>query len=134
MKVVIDSYAWIELILGSEKGRKVKQILETAESVYTPDTVLAELARKYTRENVPEKTVRERLEMLHNVSHILHITPEIALLAAQAYADLSIKAKQEHLNLPSLFDGIVLGATRAKEAVVVTGDPHFRNLEETMWI
>jgi hypothetical protein len=34
---VIDSYAWIEHFIGSEKGREVKEIMENADEVYTPD-------------------------------------------------------------------------------------------------
>ena len=57
----MDAYAWVEFFLGSGKGSKVKELIETADDAYTPDTVLAELARKYLRERSPEKQVRERL-------------------------------------------------------------------------
>jgi predicted nucleic acid-binding protein len=47
VKIVIDTYAWVELLLGSEKGKKVVEILENAENVCTPSIVLAESARKF---------------------------------------------------------------------------------------
>ena len=134
MNVLVDTFAWVELILGSAKGQRVEEVIGEAESVYTVDTVLAELSRKYLRENIPEKTVRERLQLLQHVSHILHITPELALSAGKAYLELSRKAKDEKLDQPSLFDGIVLGVARSKDAKVVTGDPHFKNLQETLWV
>jgi hypothetical protein len=31
VKIVIDTYAWIELLLGSEVGSKVKDLLEKAD-------------------------------------------------------------------------------------------------------
>ncbi len=127
----MDAHAWIELFLGGSRGRRVKELLETADSVYTPDTVLAELSRKYLREAVPEKTTRERLAMVQEASHILRITSDLAISASKAYFELSEKAKKARLSSPSLFDGIVLGATRLKEAKVVTGDPHFKDLPET---
>ena len=61
MKIVIDSYAWIEHFLGSEKGCKIDNILESADEVYTPDTVLAEVARKYVREGVDLTIINTRL-------------------------------------------------------------------------
>ncbi len=131
---MVDAHAWVELFLGSLKGRRVKEILDTADSVYTPDTVVAELSRKYLREAVPEKAARERLGTVQEASHILRITPDLAMSASQAYFELSEKAKKARLDSPSLFDGIVLGAARLKEAKVVTGDPHFRDLAETIWI
>lgn len=130
----MDAHAWIELFLGGSRGRRVKELLETADSVYTPDTVLAELSRKYLREAVPEKTTRERLAMVQEASHILRITSDLAISASKAYFELSEKAKKARLSSPSLFDGIVLGATRLKEAKVVTGDPHFKDLPETIWV
>ncbi|MGQ9691076.1 MAG: hypothetical protein ACUVQY_07445 [Thermoproteota archaeon] len=41
MRIVVDSYAWVELFIGSEKGRLVKEKLSEADEVYTPDIVLA---------------------------------------------------------------------------------------------
>jgi hypothetical protein len=43
---VIDAYAWIELFIGNEKGRDVKELMENVDDFYTPGTVLAEIARK----------------------------------------------------------------------------------------
>ncbi|PVU69214.1 PIN domain nuclease, partial [Sulfolobus sp. SCGC AB-777_L09] len=57
----MDSYAWIELFLGSEKGKKVIEIVSSADEVITPDLVLAEIGRKYIREGANEKEVRNRL-------------------------------------------------------------------------
>jgi len=36
--------------------------------------------------------------------------------------------------VPSLFDGLVLGTARLKDTKVVTADPHFKDLPETIWI
>lgn len=41
--------ARIELFIGSERGNKGKEVLVNADIVYTPDIVLAEIARKYLR-------------------------------------------------------------------------------------
>ena len=50
VKIVIDSYAWIEHISGTEKGRKIKELMDNSEPIYTPGIVLAEIARKFLRE------------------------------------------------------------------------------------
>lgn len=112
----------------------MRELIEDADSVYTPDTVLAELSRKYLREEVPEKEVRGRLAMVEEASHILRITSELAISASKAYLELFDRARKKRLSSPSLFDGIVLGATRLKEAKVLTGDPHFKDLPETIWV
>lgn len=134
MKVLVDSYAWIELFLGSGKGGRVRELVETAEEAYTPDIVLAELTRKYFREGSPERLVRERLSTVQGTSRTLTVTADVAVAASRAYFELADMARKKRLKSPSLFDGIVLGAARVKNAKVVTGDPHFENLAETIWI
>ncbi len=133
-KIVIDAYAWIELFVGSEKGVEVKQILENADEIYTPGTVLAEIARKYIREGADEKTVGARLEVIASASNIIHIDVGIALEAARCYLELATCAKKSKLNSPSLFDAVVLATGRLLKSKIVTGDKHFKNLPETLWV
>ncbi len=130
----MDSYAWIELFLGSSMGSRVRQLVESAEDAYTPDSVLAELARKYFREGVSEKLVRERLAAVQGASHVITIGPDLAVYASRAYQELVERSKKRRLRSPGLFDGLVLGAARLKDAKVVTADPHFKDLPETIWI
>jgi hypothetical protein len=47
---------------------------------------------------------------------------------------MSTNAKKEMQKAPSLFDAIVLATGRVFEAKVLTGDEHFRNLPETLWL
>lgn len=134
MKIVIDAYAWIEVFLGSEKGRKVKEILERADEVYTPGTVLAEIARKYLREGADERATDARLETMTAASNVTQIDAKVALEAARCYSQLAINARKGKLKSPSLFDAIVLAVGRVVKAKIVTGDEHFRNLPETVWV
>jgi predicted nucleic acid-binding protein len=134
VKIVIDAYAWIEFFTGSEEGCRVKEMLESADEVYTPDTVLAEIARKYIREGADGKTVEARLEIISAVSNISYIDAELALEAARCYLELAAKARETKLNLPSLFDAIMLATGRTLKSKIVTGDEHFKNLPETVWV
>ncbi len=102
--------------------------------MYTLDTVLAELSRKYLREKIPEKDVRHRIGVVQTVSHTLNVTSDLAINAAKAYFQLSERARKKRQASPSLFDGLVLGATWLVQGQVVTGDPHFEDLPETLWI
>jgi predicted nucleic acid-binding protein len=133
-KIVIDAYAWIEFFIGSEKGRRVKDIIEDADEVYTPGTVLAEIARKYLREGIDNKTVDVRLETISAASNIVHIDPKLASEAARCYMELAAKARKSKLNMPSLFDAVVLASGRLLKSKILTGDEHFKNLSETVWI
>jgi predicted nucleic acid-binding protein len=73
--VVVDSYAWIEIFIGSLKGEKAKKAIQEAEEAYTPDIVLAEIARKYIREGAKEQTINQRLKIIEETTEIVPINP-----------------------------------------------------------
>jgi predicted nucleic acid-binding protein len=133
-KIVADSYAWIEIFLGSAAGDEARKSMTEAEEVFTPDTVLAEIARKYHREGITDDTIRTRLASILEASEILRVDEEVALAAGKAYRELESKARNENLRKPSLFDAIVLADARMQDAKVLTGDRHFMGLPETLWL
>jgi predicted nucleic acid-binding protein len=128
----VDSYAWIEIFLGTAKGERTRQLISKAEEIRTPDIVLAEISRKYYREHLEAKTVRARLETITSTTIVTGIDTNLALQARTTYLELVKKAKLEHLSTPSLFDAIVLATAREYDSNVVTGDEHFRDLPETI--
>lgn len=130
----MDSYAWIELFLGTAKGEKTKRLILEAEEVRTPDTVLAEISRKYYREQIDLKSVRARLETVSSTSIVTRIDTNLAIRTGLVYQELTEKAKREHLDSPSLFDAIILATAREYSSNVVTGDEHFRGLTETIFL
>ncbi|MEM2981340.1 MAG: PIN domain-containing protein [Thermoproteota archaeon] len=131
--IVTDSYAWIEYFLGSNSGRILKDYINTEELV-TPSIVLAEVARKYLREGMEEEDVVKRLNFIVASSIVKEIDPELSITAAKAYLELSEKAKAKKLKKPSLTDGIVLATGRTLKAKIVTGDEHFKGLDEVVYI
>ncbi|MGB9714745.1 MAG: PIN domain-containing protein, partial [Candidatus Bathyarchaeales archaeon] len=122
MKTVIDTYAWIEIFIGSPQGEKAKEILQKTEEAYTPDIVLAEIARKYLREGAKEQAISERLKTIEEASEIAYIDKETAIESAKCYIELSQKAKKENLKNPSLFDAIILATAKTLNAKLITGD------------
>jgi predicted nucleic acid-binding protein len=134
VKTVIDTYAWIEIFIGSKSGEKAKEILQKAEETYTPDVVIAEIARKYLREGMKEQTILERLTTIEETSEIIPIDKNIAFESAKCYLELTEKTKTRKLKAPSLFDAIVLATARKLGAKMVTGDEHFKQINETLWI
>ncbi len=131
--IVTDSYAWIEYFLGSNSGRVLKDYIDTEELV-TPSIVLAEVARKYLREGMGEEDVVKRLNFIVASSIVKEIDTELSVMAAKAYLELSEKAKAKGLKKPSLTDGVVLATGRTLKAKIITGDEHFKGLDEVVYI
>ena len=134
MKIVIDTYAWIELLIGSEVGSKVKDLLEKADEVYTPDIVLAETARKFLREGADELIINRWIVIITNASAIIPIDPVIALESAKCQLELIKNAKNLKQNTPGLFDAIIYATAKVKGCKIITGDEHFKNLTKVIWV
>lgn len=130
----MNSYAWIEFFLGSDKGKRVFEILSSVDEILTPDLVLAEIGRKYVRGGIHEKTIIERLEFIEENSVILCINSELSVEGAMAYIKLLSEAKSEGKNKPSLTDSVLLAIRRKYSAKIVTGDEIFKGINEVMLI
>ena len=102
--------------------------------MYTPDIVLAETARKFLREGTDEETINRWIEIITDASVVTPIDSVIALEAAKCQSELITKAKNAKQNSPSLFDAIVYATAKVKGCKILTGDEHFRNLPEVVWI
>jgi predicted nucleic acid-binding protein len=134
VKIVVDTYAWIEMFIGSKKGEKAKEIVEKADEAYTPDIVTAEIARKYLREGISEQTILERLKTTEDITGITPINKNTAIESAKCYLELLEKAKTKRLKAPSLFDAVILATARTLNAKLITGDEHLKDFNETLWI
>jgi len=132
MKIVVDSYAWVEIFLGSDKGEKSRRMIEEAEEARTPDVVLAEVARKYLRDGMGEPEIESRLSSIESATTITSIDTNVGIQSAKAFLELANKATKEKLQRPSLFDAIILATARIHQAKVITGDEHLRGLPEVI--
>jgi len=131
----MDSYAWIEYFAGTAIGEIVKKYMMNSVDVYTPSIVLAEIARKYVREGVSWSTVEERIRIIEKLSIIIHIDSRIALETARAYIELVNHAKESGYRLkPSLTNAIVYAVAKIMDAMIVSGDEHFRDLDNVLWL
>ena len=117
MVMTFDSYAWIEYFSGSEKGKKVKQIIDGNDQIYTPSVCLMEIKSKFIKEKKPYV---EYLNSIMERSSITVLDADIALAAAD------IKEKE---GLASV-DALIYATALSKKTILLTGDQHFRGKKE----
>jgi predicted nucleic acid-binding protein len=134
LKLIVDSYAWIEFLLAGPHGARVRQYLEAPNDLICPDIVLAEVARRLAREEPDRQRLTGHLRSMTALSTVHPIDPAVAIEAIGADLDLRDHARKEKLGPPSFADAIILGFARRLGARVLTGDPHFEDLSETEWI
>ena len=120
---IIDSYAWVEYFRGTKEGAAAKEYIEKKSNA-TCSITIAELAEKYKREG---KDFSKDYEFMISKSEIIDLSGDIALAAGEINFENKKKIKNWGMS-----DAIILATARIFNAKVVTGDEHFRNLNEVM--
>jgi len=120
---VVDAYAWIEYLIGSEIGARVKAILEDENSgIYTSAVTLAEVISKIARE---EQDVCTAYRILLSNSDVIDVDEELSKQTGIIHAEMR-KSKKD-FGLP---DAFVLATARKLGTRILTGDPHFQGIKE----
>jgi len=129
MRYVMDSYAWLEYFMGTDAGRKAREIIDSkTDEKLTPSICLAETYAKVLKTEDEEKAELRRA-FIKSRSALVPLAEELAVEAAKV--DVAMKRKVHGWGLA---DSIVLSTARNRKGKVVTGDPHFRGLAETYMI
>ena len=124
-KYVLDTYAWAEFFDGSEKGKKVKEIIAEGK-VASSIIVLAELADKCAREN---RDLEPFIKFIESNSVILQLNKETAINSGK----LKLELRKSSKNI-SLADAIHFQTAKSVNATFVTGDPDFKGIKEILFL
>ena len=126
-RYVIDAYAWIEYLIGSEMGIKVNEILEQDNvEVYTCAVTVAEVISKVARE---KQDVEKAYDLLLSNSQIVNADEGLSKNTGVLHAEMRQTEKDF-----GLADAYVLATARKLKSKVLTGDPHFKDLKEAVMI
>lgn len=118
---IIDSWAWIEYLNGSDAGRKVKQTIEDeSNEIFTHVVTLAEIISKVKRRGGDVELAWNAVKTNSKISYVNESESKRAGL-------LHAKTKSTIPNF-SLGDAFVLAAAREQDAKVLTGDPDFETI------
>ena len=128
MRYVIDSYAWIEYFMGTKTGKQVKAIIEQTDEKITPTIALAEIYAKTLKTESQELAEKQRA-FIKEKGAISPLDETIAIESAKT--DVIMEKKIMGWGLA---DSIVYATGTAKKAKVVTGDEHFKKLENVIFI
>jgi predicted nucleic acid-binding protein len=120
---VVDAYAWVEYLIGSEVGARVKVVLEDENvGVYTCAVTLGEVICKVARE---EQDVCTAYRILLSNSDVVDVDEELSKQTGIIHAEMR-KSRKDF----GLADAFVLATARKLGARILTGDPHFQGIKE----
>ena len=126
-RYIIDAYAWIEYLIGSKAGEKVKSVLEEENSeIYTCAVTVAEAVNKTAREGRDFETA---YDILLSNSQVVNVDEEVSKEAGLLHSEMR-KTKKDF----GLADAYVLAIARRINSKVLTGDFHFRGVKEAVLI
>jgi predicted nucleic acid-binding protein len=129
---VVDTFAWVEYLIGSRRGGAVKEYVEGGKAA-TPTIAILELAKWFHREmEAGRRTIEEMnraVEFAKTTTLIVDLDEPMARKAGET--DFLMKKKIQ--NWP-VADSIVYATATTANAKVVTGDPHFRSFENAIMI
>ena len=125
-RYAVDAYAWIEYLRGSEKGRYVRKILEGDNEVYTCSVTLAEVVSKVVRSGLSHEIAYQAIT---SNSRVIEVDAELSKEADILHVGVRNKVRDF-----SLADAYVLACSKRLRAKILTGDPHFKDIPETIMI
>ena len=120
--ILVDSFGWIEYLAGGQLAGCYEEYLTNLAEVITPTIVLYEIYKKLRREGKEEEALLVVAQIMK--TKIVPLSEEIALLAAE----ISLKH-----TLP-MADAIVYATAMKETCPVVTSDPHFKGLENVIYL
>jgi len=126
-RYVIDAYAWIEYLIGSEAGKKIGSVFTEEDSeVYTCAVTIAEVVSKTAREG---REAEIAYDILVSDSQVVEVDEVLSKEAGLLHAEM-----RKTVEGFGLADAYVLATARMTKSKVLTGDPHFKAAKEAILI
>lgn len=127
MIYVIDAWAWIEYLIGSDYGSKIRDIIEDeTNEIFTCSLTISEIISVTKREN---RDFNSAYKIILSNSKNFDISPKLAREAGILHAEIKKKIKDF-----GLADAFVLTTSRILNAKLVTGDSHFKSFNNVILI
>ena len=123
--MLLDTFAWIEYFSGAESGRIVEKILKK-EQCHTSILSISEISVWCIKNN---KNISERVGVIRSLSKILFINEDIATIGAKVNCDIKKTIKDF-----GMVDSLIYATAIYFGLKLVTGDPHFKNLENIIML
>mgnify|MGYP001063585790 CR=1 FL=1 len=119
--MLLDTYAWIEFFRGTDKGKKVREVLR-AERCYTSIVSIAELVEWCLKNNLGAR-IGEYARGMARGSVVLGLDEQIAMIAGEINHERKKKMKGW-----GMVDSLILATAISYNLNILTGDSHFKDL------
>jgi predicted nucleic acid-binding protein len=119
--MLLDTSAWVEFFEGTDKGKRVKTVLEQ-DKCYTSMVSLAEVTNWSLKEN---KETAFLIDTITKLSTVINIDNEIAVLAGR----LNFERKQRNKKW-GMLDSLILATGMVYNLKLLAKDPDYKDLPD----
>jgi predicted nucleic acid-binding protein len=121
---VIDTWVWVEYYLG-EDSRVNEYIENDSLDLFTSTITLTEIIKFLYQKHENPENIRHVVSEIGIRSLVIPVTEDIAILAGE-FQNEGFKG--------GIADTIILATARSGGHKVVSGDPHFKAISDTVFI
>lgn len=126
-KYIIDSFAWIEYLMATERGNIVKDYIENeGNEIFTHIFSLAEISSRLSRSGIDST---ESIKIIVSNSGIINVSNISSINAGKIHSKIREKIKDF-----GLVDAFILSSAKNMGLKILIGDPHFNSFKEAVTI
>ncbi|MFH1257903.1 MAG: PIN domain-containing protein [Candidatus Micrarchaeota archaeon] len=123
--MLFDTYAWVELLLATEKGSRVAELMK-AENPSISIASIPELVSWTLRNGKDHEMI---LHKVKSVAVVLPLSNQIAELAGEMH----YRTKQR-IHDWGMVDSMIYSTALTYDLKFVTGDPHFEGMRNVIFL
>ncbi len=127
-RILVDTWAWIEMMRGSGQGDHVRTIIRNNPEIFVSVLTIYEL--RYRLEQL--MGAERALSIIHQIREQVNVIPvdnQIAMLGGA----IKIGQTKERTNMGAV-DCMILATARVHDLKILSGDKHFAGLDEAMQV
>jgi predicted nucleic acid-binding protein len=125
--MMLDTYAWIEFLKGTEKGEKVKEFLKN-ENCYTNIVSLSEIVEWCLKNNL-FNNIEAYMIKIKNGTITIFLDDIISLLAGKLNYE-----RKKIIKDWGMIDSFILASAMINNLKILTGDKHFKDLSNVTFL
>ena len=127
--IIVDAYAWVEYALDGPHAEVINRWFTDADEVFTPASVIGEIKESMLRHNIESSKISLILAYIRSKSSIINIDADMAERAGEINFNYKKTIKGW-----GMLDSLVYASATAKDGKILTGDLHFKDLPNVVYI
>ena len=129
MKIVVDTWCWIELGKDTEYADLIKEYLMSENNIIAPTTILSEIVTKFIGNKRPVEELMLFLQEVKAYTNLYPIDDDLAEKAGILYHKLRARSKDI-----GIMDAYVYALVIREHARILTGDSDFKPFKRVIYL